>query len=365
MNKDQILERMKYWFNICCETVANSAAFQNPVICDNGYEAGKDHPLVKLLNNPNPIDSGWDMLYKHQLSIEKNGVSYLWLIPDGWNKVCEMWHIDPKWIKTPTTTGRIDRYEVRTDPKNPGCDRMFGSKLLIPLEEILVETGFYNPVRGMLQNRNEKYNWDCIDTEEKIQRFVLDTFKIPKAAVGLVKEISYRGVLYNMSSFGSQCLDPRLLIRGNLLTEKIAKRFGDCKIHYESTVPKDPEKVNEDIRLLRECNAITPNDIRKMKGLKPFVYGGNDPILANISVVQDSSVKLADTNVNCTFGSKEEFDKFNRLTNKYGSNPIEESEQHLYITPSELRAPRIKKEDQVKPDVVVGKSVAVYKPVKE
>ncbi len=58
----------------------------------------------------------------------------------------------------------------------------------------------------------------------------------------------------------------------------VVRRNG--KVHITGNcVPHDPQQINSDIQLDYSCAAISPNEIRALRGRKPWPYGGDNPMV--------------------------------------------------------------------------------------
>jgi phage portal protein BeeE len=104
-----------------------------------------DHPLRRLLLNPNRWDTTFDLLYELDLFLELCGISYLWAVPNALGEPCELWVIPSHWVWPRTGTGAyvdpqsggalIDYYEIR--PWG-GLGGVSGSGMIfIPAEEVI------------------------------------------------------------------------------------------------------------------------------------------------------------------------------------------------------------------------------------
>ena len=81
-----------------------------------------NHPLRRLLVNPNKYDTSYDLEYELCLFLLLCGVSYLWAVPNGYGVPCELWVIPAHWV-WPRGSGNqtvdpeyqhlVDYYEVR------------------------------------------------------------------------------------------------------------------------------------------------------------------------------------------------------------------------------------------------------------
>lgn len=66
-----------------------------------------DHRLRELVDNPNPVDTSFDLLYELQMFDELCGVDYLWAVPNRWGMPAELWVIPSHWVWPRTGGGRI------------------------------------------------------------------------------------------------------------------------------------------------------------------------------------------------------------------------------------------------------------------
>jgi len=65
-----------------------------------------DAPLRRLIENPNPMDTSFDLFYESQMFLELCGVSYLWAIPNDWGVPCELWTLPSHWVWPRTGGGK-------------------------------------------------------------------------------------------------------------------------------------------------------------------------------------------------------------------------------------------------------------------
>ncbi len=333
-----------------------------------------DHPLRRLIENPNPWDTWFDLVYESQMFLELCGVSYLWAVPNDWGVPAELWVIPAHWVWPRTGGGKY------VPPDNPHADELIqyyeirpwggmGSAgiIKIPPDEIIMEywKSPINKIDGysklsaaaMIIDTNEsqwKCNWSQLQnqalpscfvelppdmedpddararrlqarfmdhlqgeynigkpfvgmagmkitplsfspesmmygqTADQSRDMILSTFRVPGAAVGLVKEMTYGSVLSTLAGMCEFCINPRLQMRGQKWTKQLAPKFHrgrefnnrkrSIRVWYDSCTPHDPQQINSDIQLDWQCLAINPNEIRTLRGRKPWPYGGDNPM---------------------------------------------------------------------------------------
>ncbi|VTS05289.1 phage portal protein [Tuwongella immobilis] len=74
-----------------------------------------NHPLVRLLRDPNEPDTGGDLWRELIMFLELTGLGYLWPVENGAGQVCELWVMPSHWV-FPVSLGKdrlIDYYEIR------------------------------------------------------------------------------------------------------------------------------------------------------------------------------------------------------------------------------------------------------------
>ena len=83
------------------------------------------------------------------------------------------------------------------------------------------------------------------------------------------------------AAFMQQTINPILRYFGQVITEKVARNYDDSlKVWWEDITPHDPELVEKQIQTDLMCGAITPNEVRIMRGRQPYpTEWGNTPIL--------------------------------------------------------------------------------------
>jgi len=79
------------------------------------YEIQKDHPLVDLLDHPNPIQEKWQFVYSFFANLMLTGIAYIALGYSKRLKKPELYSLPSTWVKPNHEQGLFSRFEV----KNP------------------------------------------------------------------------------------------------------------------------------------------------------------------------------------------------------------------------------------------------------
>lgn len=344
-----------------------------------------DHPLRRLIENPNPFDTHYDIEYELAMFDLLCGVSYEWLVPNDYGVPCERWCIPSHWVwprtgsrqyvspEDPHADELIDYYEIR-----PWGGMGSAGMLKFPADEVIMrlrkspvnKIDGYSPMAAMAQwidldESISKSRWAQMinqarpelhielgpgyedPNDDQIARIeaklaakfqgeynyakpfvtppgaklnqlswspnsmayesgsdqsrdcILSGFMVPPAAVGLSKDMTYGSILATLGALCAFCLNPRLASSGQTGTKFLASRFDESapaystmaggghgarssrrrvRMWYDDCVPADPQQVNSDIQADLQGYAITPNEIRALRGRKPYKQGGDDPM---------------------------------------------------------------------------------------
>ena len=124
------------------------------------------------------------------------------------------------------------------------------------------------------------------NSEEQIRDMILSTWRVPPAAVGIVREMTYGSILATLAGLCTWCINPRLIKKGENRTKHLARRWEQwerdperkqIRIWYDDCTPVNPEQLNADIAADAAIYAITPDEVRALRGRKPYEIGGNTP----------------------------------------------------------------------------------------
>ncbi len=193
----------------------------------------------------------------------------------------------------------IQYYEVR-----PWGGMGSAGILRIPPNEIIM-TKWPSPINKIDGYSKLAAIAQWIDSEESISEdqvrdMVLAAWRVSTAALGQSKEMTFGSILATLMATCTNCLNPRLALDGEVETKNLASLWDEkapaystrtangyggkastrkLRIWYDDTTPADPSQVNADIEADLHAKAVTPNEVRALRGKKPYRYGGDDPIL--------------------------------------------------------------------------------------
>ncbi|MDE2099675.1 MAG: phage portal protein [Patescibacteria group bacterium] len=345
-----------------------------------------DHRLRRLVMNPNPVDTWFDLSYETFMYRGLTGVSYLWAPKNSYGLPCELWCIPSHWVYPRTGAGQyvpfnhehadelVWDYEIRPwgypgyagvlhfppdevivqRAKHPlskidGYSKLAAGAQVIDLEEATtqsqwsqminqaqpgmivklppgyedpddseiarIEAKFFARVQGAFNYGRPMFApsgadvmpWGYNPTDmayqsgqDQARDRVLALWKVPKSAIGMAEGMTYGSI---MATLGQICvfgINPELTASGLTTTKFLASKFDErspaystmvgnghgsgeqfrrCKLWYDDCVPADPQQVNSDLGVDMQAYAVTPNEVRALRGRQPFRRGGDNPIV--------------------------------------------------------------------------------------
>lgn len=181
---------------------------------------------------------------------------------------------------------QMSRYETKIMAKFQG-EWNYGKPIFTPPGSKLTVLSFKPEEMGYIQS------------SDQVRDMQGSLFRVPKTAVGIVQDMTYGSILATLSSLCVYCLNPKLAMAGQTETKHVASRWDEVtpaystlaagghgsrstgrhvRTWYDDCVPADPDQVNKDISTDATQYAITPNEIRALRGRKPYELGGDNPI---------------------------------------------------------------------------------------
>lgn len=110
------------------------------------------HPLLRLFQRPNQLDTWWSFRYKTQMYQECTGNSYVWVVPNRMKQPCELWPLPAQWVYPRAGDGKlVDHYDIRPSSgyvatgSGIGWFPGGGGRMEIPAEQI-IHVSYPNPV---------------------------------------------------------------------------------------------------------------------------------------------------------------------------------------------------------------------------
>ncbi len=312
-----------------------------------------DHPVCRLLEDPNDPDTSFDMWYETVLFLLLTGSAYWWMPRNALGYPMAIWVLPSHWVWANIgKDGAIDTYQVRPvegnylrmdipaeeiihfrkkspiskldgfSPQTAGAqwidcqtsiDRSrwfsfrngvfaglaftFDEGRKLPDEDMLdrIESKFMSRYSGEMQANKpmfippgmgihkvnmspEEMNFN--ESGEQLRDMILSLFGVPAVIAQIMKDLTYGSVLAARAGFYYGTINPLYRFLSLQITEKLGWLYGkDIRIWWEDRTPQDPETVEESIKTDFACGAISPNEIRRMRGREPYPHGGDDPLV--------------------------------------------------------------------------------------
>lgn len=121
---------------------------------------------------------------------------------------------------------------------------------------------------------------DYSASADQIRDQILALFGVPKGIVGIEPAGDQISAYAPLRQFCRFTLAPLLCQLGQVLTEKLARRYDPrLRVWWDDPTPDDPRQLNEDLRTDWSMGALTPNEVRALRGRGPFEHGGDDPLM--------------------------------------------------------------------------------------
>lgn len=338
---------------------------------DTLEQVSQDHPLYRILLNPNGPDVAWTFWYKVMMYLELTGAAYMWAPPAKINvddRPSQLWVLPSQWVyEIPGKDQLIGEYEIRPTnsvmvdavgafgagwfPGAGGIERRPASEIIkiaypspfsiidgyspvgaigawidvsnnidrsrvqtfangafpgVALEmdkdvanpdqeEIArVKSRFREAYQGV-RNTGEvvvlspgirvvpfsrtNVEMDYAASADQVRGSLMSAHRVPQSIAGLVEQSTYANADASRANFYGSCLKPKLTLAGQVLTEKLAKRYNDdLVIYWDDPTPNDPEMRLRKYETMHRNSVVTPNEWRQAEGFEPWEHGGDDPV---------------------------------------------------------------------------------------
>lgn len=176
--------------------------------------------------------------------------------------------------------GSLELSEQYHDPDDADIDRIY-AKFFARLQ------GEGNYGRPIVTPPGAKYNPLMIaptemayeSSADQIRDWRLAAYGVPKEVAGIQDAGTEIAMYGPLAQFCGQTVNPRLMYIGKRTTHGLCQRYDErLRLWWDDATPDNPEQVNNDLRVDIEGKAITPNEIRAVRGREPYQHGGDDPI---------------------------------------------------------------------------------------
>lgn len=118
-----------------------------------------------------------------------------------------------------------------------------------------------------------------VEGEDQLRDMILAAYGVPKGVVG-IEPTSDVSAYAPQRQFCRFAINPELHYMGQVIREKIVKTVDEeGTAYWDDRVVDDPEQVSREIQQDVTLGVRTPNEARALRGLEPYEFGGDDPIV--------------------------------------------------------------------------------------
>jgi HK97 family phage portal protein len=201
-----------------------------------------------------------------------------------------------QWIDCQSSIDRSRWFSFRNGAF-PGVALEMDERLQWPDDETLnrIEAKFMARYTGEIQTQRPMFippgfkfhklnitpaEMDFSESAEQMRDQILALFGVPSVVAGISKDMTYGSVIASRAGFYYSVINPLFRFLGQHSTKKLAHIFdSSLRIWWEDRTPQDPETVEQAIRTDFACGAISPNEVRRIRGREPYPFGGDDPLV--------------------------------------------------------------------------------------
>jgi HK97 family phage portal protein len=173
----------------------------------------------------------------------------------------------------------IERFYARFDAKHGGRDKHRRPLVVSP---------------GMTAKpwSNTPAEMDYSKSAEASRDRVMAINRVAKMIAGLTDDVKYDNLAAGTANFLERTMGPKYAFIGETATEQLAHPdFGeDVLIYFNNNAKPDPVQQNADIQIDSTTGAITPNEIRQIRGRDPYEGWGDRPIVGGVEVMFEGDV---------------------------------------------------------------------------
>lgn len=127
---------------------------------------------------------------------------------------------------------------------------------------------------------NTPAEMDYTASSDQNRDWVMAIHRVGKSIAGIVEDVNYASSVTATANFLQRTVGPKLTHYGQVITEQLAAEFDpNLLVYWPDMTPDDPEQRNKDIDQDFRAGAITPNEIRRLRGREPYEHGGDDPMM--------------------------------------------------------------------------------------
>jgi HK97 family phage portal protein len=135
-----------------------------------------------------------------------------------------------------------------------------------------------------------------VESTDQLRDQILALYGVPATVAGVNRDMTYGSILASQASFYMLTLNPLFRYLGQVLTEKLAPRYGGgpLRVWWEDRTPQDPELQEKQLATDLAYGARTMNEVRSLRGLERYEAAWADqPWMPLNTVPVDEALRLA------------------------------------------------------------------------
>jgi phage portal protein BeeE len=122
------------------------------------------------------------------------------------------------------------------------------------------------------------------ESSEQMRDMILAAFGVPAAIANVSGGMTYGSVAATQAGYYMGTINPLYRFYGLNVSEKVAPRWRQgpadvLRVWWEDRTPEDPELREKTIVTDFSVGAITPQEVRQMRGREPYPHGGDNPFI--------------------------------------------------------------------------------------
>lgn len=201
-----------------------------------------------------------------------------------------------RWVDAAESVDKTRFFVFRNGPM-PQLAVEFDPKELRPDEDTLARLearianrygGEHNAARPMFVPPGAKIQplWvtpkelDFKGSFEQLRDSILALYGVPPVVAGITKNMTYGSVLAAQAGFCQFVVNPLLAMLGQAITETVAAAFDPrLRVWWPDLTPTDPAVLEKQIATDLSAEAITPDEVRALRGRAPRADGNGGEVI--------------------------------------------------------------------------------------
>lgn len=124
---------------------------------------------------------------------------------------------------------------------------------------------------------------DFVNSDNQMRDAQLALHRTGGSIVGMAEQTTFASMLASRAHWYQGLIRPTCVFLGSIYTERLAPKFSSDDprrrvVYFDDPTPTDAAQLNSDIQADAAIGAISPNEVRTLRGREPWPYGGDDPM---------------------------------------------------------------------------------------